>query len=75
MSHNARLVVNAIALLAAACNAEPIGVDRCNIRLAVISPDPARLPGRSGRHPCSAVDAGPCLSTGRRPVCQFPMDE
>src|SRR6476469_7740528 len=43
MSHNILRVVNAVALLAAACNAEPLSVDRCNIRLAVISPDPARL--------------------------------
>ena len=43
MSHNVLLVVNAVAWLAAACSAEPLSVDRCNIRLAVISPDPARL--------------------------------
>jgi hypothetical protein len=43
MSHNVLLVVSAAALLAAACSAEPLSVDRCNIRLAVISPDPARL--------------------------------
>ena len=43
MSRNVLLVVSAAALLAAACSAEPLSVDRCNIRLAVISPDPARL--------------------------------
>ncbi len=43
MSHNILLVVTAVAWLAAACGAEPLGVDRCNIRLAVISPDPAKL--------------------------------
>jgi hypothetical protein len=37
------LVVNGAALLAAACSPAPLSVDRCNIRLAVISPDPARL--------------------------------
>jgi Big-like domain-containing protein len=43
MSHNMLLVVTAAACLAAACSAEPLSVDRCNIRLAVISLDPARL--------------------------------
>ena len=42
MSHK-MLLVSSVALLAAACNAEPLNVDRCNIRLAIISPDPARL--------------------------------
>ena len=35
--------MTATAWLAAACGSEPLSVDRCNIRLAVISPDPARL--------------------------------
>ena len=43
MSQNMLLVVSAAALLAAGCSAEPLNPDRCNIRLAVISPDPARL--------------------------------
>jgi hypothetical protein len=43
MSLNKLHVVNAAALLAAACSSAPLSVDRCNIRLAVISPDPARL--------------------------------
>jgi hypothetical protein len=43
MAHNVLRVVNAAALLAAACNTEPLSVDRCNLRLAVISPDPASL--------------------------------
>ena len=30
-------------LLVVACSAEPLNPDRCNIRLAVISPDPATL--------------------------------
>lgn len=43
MSRTMLLVVNAAAALVAACSAEPLSVDRCNIRLAAISPDPARL--------------------------------
>jgi uncharacterized protein YjdB len=30
-------------VLAVACGAEPLTPDRCNIRLAIISPDPATL--------------------------------
>ena len=43
MSHKILLAVNVAALLAAACTAEPLNPDRCNIRLAAISPDPATL--------------------------------
>jgi hypothetical protein len=43
MSRRILLLVNAVALLAIGCSAEPLSVDRCNIRLAVIAPDPARL--------------------------------
>ncbi len=43
MSHKVSFLVNAAALLAVGCSPEPLGVDRCNIRLAVITPDPARL--------------------------------
>ena len=43
MSRSASLLVAAGTLLVVACGAEPVTPDRCNIRLAVISPDPARL--------------------------------
>lgn len=43
MSHHMVFTVCAAGLLAAACSAEPLNPDRCNIRLAAISPDPARL--------------------------------
>ena len=43
MSSCATLLALTGALLVVACGAEPLIPDRCNIRLAVISPDPATL--------------------------------
>jgi hypothetical protein len=43
MSRSAWLVAATVVLLVVACGAEPLNPDRCNLRLAVISPDPARL--------------------------------
>jgi Big-like domain-containing protein len=43
MSSSARLLVLTGTWLVFACGKEPFNPDRCNIRPAVISPDPARL--------------------------------
>jgi len=43
MSSSATLLVLTGAVLVVACGAEPLNPDRCNIRLAAISPDPATL--------------------------------
>jgi hypothetical protein len=43
MSSSATLLVVTGAVLAVACGAGPLNPDRCNIRLAAISPDPATL--------------------------------
>jgi hypothetical protein len=43
MSRSGWLLVVTGAVLLVACGAEPLNPDLCNIRLAVISPDPATL--------------------------------
>jgi hypothetical protein len=43
MSYKILFAVSATALLVPACSAETLNPDRSNIRLAAISPDPARL--------------------------------
>jgi Bacterial Ig-like domain (group 2) len=43
MHNSATFLILTAAVLAAACGAEPVNPDRCTIRLAVISPDPATL--------------------------------
>lgn len=64
MSHNILRVVPAAALLVAACNAEPLNPDRCNIRLAVISPDPVRLAvGQAVTLEAQVTPAPACLPT------------
>jgi hypothetical protein len=69
MSHKMLLVLNAAAMLAAACSAEPLSVDRCNIRLAVISPDPARLAiGQAVTLEAQLTPAPACLPADARPA-------
>lgn len=69
MSRNILLVVNAAALLVGACSAEPLSVDRCNIRLAAISPDPARLAvGQAVTLEPQLTPAPACLPTDAQPA-------
>ena len=69
MFHKILLVVNAAALLAMACSAEPLAVDRCNIRLAVISPDPTRLEiGQAVTLEAQLSPAPACLPADAQPA-------
>jgi hypothetical protein len=68
MTHKILLAVTAAAWLAAACRAEPFNVDRCNIRLAVISPDPARLDvGQTVALEAQVAPAPACLPNDAQP--------
>lgn len=62
MSQHLRLVVSAGAVLLAGCSAEPLNPDRCNVRLAVISPDPATLEiGQAVTLQAQLTEASTCL--------------
>jgi hypothetical protein len=67
MSPNILLAGLAAAWLAAACSAEPLNPDRCNIRLAVIIPDPARLEiGQAVTLEAQLTPAAACLPADAR---------
>jgi hypothetical protein len=62
MSSNASLLVTAGAFVVVACGSEPLNPDRCNIRLAVISPDPATLEvGQAVTLQAQVAEAPACL--------------
>lgn len=68
MSRSARLLVLTGALLVGACGAEPTTPDRCNIRLAVISPDPAMLQvGQAVTLEAQLTAASACLPPDAQP--------
>jgi len=56
-------------LLAAACSGELVNPDRCNIRLAVISPDPAALNvGETVTLQAQLTEAPACLPADAQPA-------
>jgi hypothetical protein len=70
VSHKLRLVLNAGALLVAACSSgEPLFPDRCNIRLATIMPDPATLEvGQTVTLEAQLTDSPECLPSDATPA-------
>ena len=67
MSGNAWLLPVTGTLLVAACGAEPLNPDRCNIRLAGISPDPAMLAVGQAVTLQAALTASTCLPPDAQP--------
>ena len=58
----AGMLLAAALVLSAGCGSEPLNPDRCTIRLAVISPDPARLQvGEGVTLEAVLTDAPACL--------------
>lgn len=68
MSSRAWLLVVTAAFLGVACGAEPLNPDQCNIRLAVISPDPATLEvGQAVTLQAQLTEASTCLPPDAQP--------
>jgi Bacterial Ig-like domain (group 2) len=67
MSSRATLLALASALLVAACGGEPLTPDRCNIRLASISPDPATLEVGQAVTLEARLASSSCLPADARP--------